>query len=914
MDMNDLTAIELARLDAICLDYECALRAGNASSIDSVVEKQGGKYADLLRSELIAVRDEIAHAASAAQETTFSTFATPSVPADTKSSLAMGDQIGPYVLTNVLGQGGMGIVYQAMDMRLNRKVAIKMLAVERVSRDPQQLASLRERFEREARAVAALSHPNIVELFDVGISDSNPFAVMELLDGETLDLYLAKTNCDAETVRKIGAQVADALAVAHRSGVVHRDLKPQNIMVMRRKDDSLHSPVDSSDAAPHQTVMVKLFDFGLSRSAGVMFDNAVGGDKPHSDAQTREGVVMGTPGYMAPEQARGEVAGPAADIFALGCILFEAFYGKRAFDGATPTARYASTLEAVPDTDPVVRRSDLALADLISECLHKEIVKRPASAEEIALRLRQRGPMLNPIQQQSAAGYGAGVFVRRRFMELLAGGSLGGLAVGLAFPDPTESLRGINSLAVLSFTDTKGESTTLAVNAAGLPLGDQVVDRGDELAALLVNELSRLKDVNVTPFRPLVATKPEQFRHIGAELEVDALVTGSFKTIQIGQKSFDEIRLQIVSSRTGNQLWGQNFLSPSGESLLEQSRFASELATAVGRSLTSSDEELAPPHMGAFSCLVDGVSRADPDSPAGMRKALSCFQSARRQDKGYTAPIAGIALTSITLAGQSPSSESLELIQAARNSVSDALALDKKSIDARLANAMLLWQTLYRYDEAAAELDKLLIDAPNHWQVRHQYGLLELTRGNAENALRLLREATQLNPMSVIAKVDHARSYWFLGNIERAIVDAKRAQAREPENPHPRGLLIDIYEYRGQFDLAAAEHIDIEFGTRVTPETYFEKRRASVLEQHPYGPFGTLLNQAILDSRITGHVGDATLGELADATPPMLPLLLSGHPSFASARLLPRAAEILPERSVAIDSPWLGTRTIAARG
>ncbi|GAA5510388.1 protein kinase domain-containing protein [Novipirellula caenicola] len=889
MDLNDLTATELARLDAICLDYEKALRNGNAPSIESVIEAQAGKHAEILRNELIAIRDEISKSDSTDPARSTFAFTTHALPLAGGTSESIGHKIGPYLISRILGQGGMGIVYEAIDTRLDRKVAIKMLAAGNSIRDQEKRASLCERFEREARAVAALSHPNIVELFDVGVNDANPFAVMELLEGETLDQYLAKTPCNAATVRHIGAQIADALAVAHRAGVVHRDLKPQNIMVMQSGSAESKRPerTSSKNGAIARPIAVKLFDFGLSRSERGLFDGDPGG-------RTSEGVVMGTPGYMAPEQARGETAGPAADIFALGCLLFEAFYHKRAFDGATASARFASTLESTPETDPLRRRTDVELADLINECLNKEVSKRPASADDIALRLRRRGAAVDPIEQQLEHGYGAGVFVRRRFFELVTGGALGGILGGLAVQYRTESLRDIDSLAVLSFTSMQGEPTRLASLAAGQPLGDQTIEGGDEIAMLLVNELSRLKDVNVTPFRPFVAHNRDEIQAIGRELEVDALVTGNLKTILRGEKLLEEINLQIVSTRTGNQLWGASFVSEPGASLLEKSQLASDLAAAVGRSLTTSGGNESPLNQGSFSCLVDGVGRADPDSPEGLRKALSCFRSAHRQDKSWAAPLGGIALTSITLAAQSPTEESIALIQAARESAEEALKLDPNLASARLADAMLLWQTLYRYDEAARILNQLLLVEQNFWQVYRQLGLLELTRGNQAEALRLLREATQLNPLSVIAKVGLARAHWSFGNIERAIADAKRLRNSHPDNRLARGLLIDLYEHSGDFDAAAAEHVGVDFGTKLTAETYYGIRQTVDLAEYPYGPFGTLLNQAILDSRISGGIDDVELGTLADSTPPMLPLLLAGHPSFASARRLPRAAEILP--------------------
>ncbi|TWT83900.1 Serine/threonine-protein kinase PknA [Planctomycetes bacterium CA13] len=880
--MGDISASELARLDAVCLEYETALRRGEEVSISDIVAEHGGESSHWLRRELEAVRGEIIEGNPiSGHETLFASERNTSMP----KLPSEGSQIGPYRVERLLDRGGMGVVYSAIDSRLGRKVAIKMMAI-----DGEKHGSLRDRFQREARAVAAISHPNVVELFDVGLFGSSPYAVMEFLDGETLDRLLRRTRLSIDEIRSIGAQIADALSVAHAAGVVHRDLKPHNIMVMRRSADPLSSSI-SGESLSAGGALIKLFDFGLSRSDGIRFGNGEHGD---DGERTREGVVMGTPGYMAPEQARGEQAGPMADLFSLGCILYEAFYGKRAFDGDTATQRFASTLEQTPDFDPERSREDRELSKVIGKCLQRKPEARPASANLVSEALLKRPSSTAPSDLAPEA-FRVG---RRRMMELTGGGVVGLLLAAYAQSTKSESLGAIDSLGVLSFIDVRDASATLADGAKGDPVGDREIFRGDQLAALLVNELSRMPDINVTPFRPIVANTRSEYQRIGDELDVDALVTGTFQTIRRGNKTFDEINLQIVSARTGNQLWGGLFSSELGESLLEQSRFASEIATKVGRSLTSSADELKPQSVSAFRCLVDGSARSDPDSPDGLRKALLCYKSAHSQDEQFAAPLAGLGLTSITLAAQSAPKESIKLIQQARESVDDALSLDLSSVDARLAEAMIKWQTQYQYTEATEILSALAEDVPNHWQVRHQFGLLELTKGNIGLALQMLREATQLNPLSVVAKVDLARAYWFSGNTDRAITDAKRVRSRHSESLYARGLLIDLYEDEGNVHLAAVEHDGVDFGDSLTEsltaDSYFAKRSELDLEQYPYGPYGTLLNRAMLQSRMGEPIGDAVLGELADPTPPMLPLLLATHPCFAEARKLERAKEILP--------------------
>jgi tetratricopeptide (TPR) repeat protein len=273
--------------------------------------------------------------------------------------------------------------------------------------------------------------------------------------------------------------------------------------------------------------------------------------------------------------------------------------------------------------------------------------------------------------------------------------------------------------------------------------------------------------------------------------------------------------------------------------------------------------------------------------------ALSCFQKAHSADRTFADPLAGIALTSITLAAQSETSKSIELIRQARVSAEEALALDPKSLDAQLATAMLAWQTLGRYRQAERSFQELIMVSPNHWQVRHQYGLLLLATHRLSEAMISLREAWQLHPLSMSVKVDHARAHWYGGNRQRAIQDATRLRDRYDDSILARGLLIDIHEQQGDYELAASVDSQIDLKGEASPANYFEARRQRLVSL-PYGPFGTALNSAILQARMPAGLDDLALADLTDPMLPMLPLLLSVHPSFSALRSLPRAKELLP--------------------
>lgn len=269
--------------------------------------------------------------------------------------LTPGTRLGPYEITALLGAGGMGEVYRGRDTRLGRDVAIKVL------RDPAASPELRARFEREARAISSLSHPHICSLFDVG----EGYLVMELLDGETLADRLARGPIPLRDALKLGEQIASALARAHRDGILHRDLKPGNIMITRSG--------------------AKLLDFGLARNSRPTPTPA---DATEQKPLTHEGTVLGTLQYMSPEQLSGAVVDARADIFALGAILYEMVTGKRAFDGSTRTSIVAAIVSG--EVRPMSELQPLtppSLEHVVRRCLWKEPDDRWDSAHDVASEL-----------------------------------------------------------------------------------------------------------------------------------------------------------------------------------------------------------------------------------------------------------------------------------------------------------------------------------------------------------------------------------------------------------------------------------------------------------------------------------------------------------------------------------------------
>lgn len=280
--------------------------------------------------------------------------------------IAPGTRLGSYRVDYLVGEGGMGQVYRAIDTRLDRVVAIKVL--------PEHLSSqaaLKERFEREARAISALSHPNICALFDVGSDGGTEFLVMEYVEGETLADRLARGPLPLDQVIRYGAEIAEALAAAHRRGIVHRDLKPGNVMITKSG--------------------AKLLDFGLARSVPSVLAAPDAPTEQHAPL-TAEGTILGTFQYMAPEQVEGREADARTDVFALGAVLYEMVTGRRAFDGKSKASLIASILDREPPPIPSTGETrPAALERLIRACLAKDPDDRLQSARDVAVALRWIG-------------------------------------------------------------------------------------------------------------------------------------------------------------------------------------------------------------------------------------------------------------------------------------------------------------------------------------------------------------------------------------------------------------------------------------------------------------------------------------------------------------------------------------------
>ncbi|HEX7552127.1 MAG TPA: serine/threonine-protein kinase, partial [Geothrix sp.] len=282
-------------------------------------------------------------------------------------SLQPGIRLGPYEILSPLGAGGMGEVWKARDTRLDRFVAVKVLP-EHLAKSPESLA----RFEREAKAVAALNHPNITGIFDIGNTDGVAFVAMELLEGESLRTRLEQGPLTPKKATELAIQMAQGLAAAHEKGVVHRDLKPDNLWITKEG-------------------RLKILDFGLAKqlpTMGVGSDSFVPTAAIQAGHNTEQGMILGTLGYMSPEQVRGKAVDARSDLFSFGVVLFEMLTGKRAFARDTASDTMAAILrDDPPEIEGTSRPIPLALRRIIDHCLEKAPARRFQDARDVAFAL-----------------------------------------------------------------------------------------------------------------------------------------------------------------------------------------------------------------------------------------------------------------------------------------------------------------------------------------------------------------------------------------------------------------------------------------------------------------------------------------------------------------------------------------------
>jgi serine/threonine-protein kinase len=620
----------------------------------------------------------------------------------------------------------MGEVYRARDLRLDREVAIKVMAAH-VASDPE----MRRRFETEARAVAALSHPGILSIYELVVVDTIPVAVMELLEGESLRERLRRGPIEWREAVRIAASVAEGLAAAHAKGVVHRDLKPDNVFLTSGG-------------------LVKILDFGLALQR---LDTET---LPATMARTVQGTILGTFGYMSPEQVLGERVDGRSDIFSAGCVLYEMLTGRALFTGATPQEIIASLLQdAITDVGAFDPAAPPELRTIVSRSIARDRARRFQSAEDLAMALRSL---------LTGSTTTAGTHRRRT--------------------------RG-KSLAVLPF-----------VNAGADPLLEHVADG---ITESIINSLSQLAGLRVVPRSLAFRYKGLQAdpATVGLALNARTILTG--RVIQHGDTL--NIQAELVDTHTESQLWGEQFRQNMRDLLTVQEEIAWQISEALRLKLTGEQKKKLRKRTRvdpeAYQEYLRGRYHWNNFSPDSLRRARDHFERAVSLDPAYAPAYAGLgdAFGAMAYYGFIAPADGFPRAAA---SARRAIELDPESADAHIPLAIerLFWG--WDWPSAEREIQTAIRLNPKLALAHSVYSLILAVAGRDAEALREALLGRELDPLSLFVNVGVAWVHHFAGRPEDAIREALKARDIVPGFEEAGNVVASSYDALGRHEEAAA--------------------------------------------------------------------------------------------------------------
>ncbi|MCC6651082.1 MAG: protein kinase, partial [Candidatus Eisenbacteria bacterium] len=620
-----------------------------------------------------------------------------------------------------------------------RDVALKVLP-ESVAADPERLA----RFEREARTVAVLNHPNIVTLHSIEEADGVRFLTMELVEGESLAQHIAESPLEPLAALKWALALADALVAAHERGVVHRDLKPANIMISRDG-------------------RVKVLDFGLAKLADTEAPSE--GDLP-SQALTvqaplsADGQIVGTTPYMAPEQIRGDKVDARTDLFAFGIVFYEMLTGRRPFSGRTSADVTTSILRDLPAAVQSVRAELSPTLDrIVGRCLEKDAARRFSSAAELRAEL-------------SAA---------RRELESRTGSGSGIAGAGAAAVAP--------SLAVLPFANMSADPENEFFS--------------DGLAEELLNVLARNPGLRVVGRTSSFAFKgrQEDLREIGQKLGVATLLEGSVR--KAGNRV--RINVKLVKVSDGFHLWSETFDRVLDDIFAVQDEIANCVSLAMNVTLLGTQPAApAPQNAETFELLLHAHHFAQQQSEESITKAVELYREAIAKVPGDARAWAGLAYCRVTQYWRGEQAGKPEVHREGREAVDRAVALDPNLAQAWETMAMALGPIEFRWNEAHDAMRKAHALAPGNGRILMMLAHFEAVMGDTEAALAMSEQALALDPLSANNVLNRGRMLAWARRDADAEPVVRRALELSPEISSGWAQLAWTLLYQGRTTEAAA--------------------------------------------------------------------------------------------------------------
>jgi serine/threonine-protein kinase len=603
----------------------------------------------------------------------------------------------------------MGQVYRGRDPRLGRDIAIKILA-----KDASQDVEATGRLEREARAIAALSHPNIVAVHDVGRESGNFYVVTELLEGKTLRDQLRDTPMNWRRAVEVGAEIAEGLAAAHAKSIVHRDLKPENIFM-------------TADGR------VKILDFGLAQTDPILMQRDEANIPTTRWFQTDPGTVIGTLGYMSPEQLRGEAVDPTADIFSLGCILFEMVTSKKPFHRDSGAATIAAILKDDLPRGELDASVPPEFQRIIEGCVEKLPTMRFQSARDLSLTLRAIG---------SSATSGKDDLIRRITRR--------------------RGSKTIDSIAVLPLVNKSNDPETEYLT--------------DGITEGIINKLSQLPKLKVMARSTVFRYKNRDLdpQMIGRELRVRAVLTGVVK--HIGERL--QINVELVDALDGSQLWGESYNRQLSDLMQLPEEMSAEISEKLRLKLTGDQKKKlkkGPTESSeAYQLYLKGRYHWNKRTSDSLRKGIQFFREAIESDPLFASAYAGLADSFVTLATNVPLPPQ-ETMPKAKAAALQATQIDDSLAEGWASLAAVRWWYEWDWEGSEAAYRRATELNPNYATAHDGYAMLLGARGRFGEAIEQVTKAADLDPLSLIIAVHAGWPFYFARDYESAVRRFRKA-------------------------------------------------------------------------------------------------------------------------------------------
>jgi len=717
----------------------------------------------------------------------------------------------------------MGEVYLVQDTKLDRRVALKILTADAASNRDRI-----ERFIREAKSAAALSHPNIAQIFEIGEHDGTYYIAMEYIDGVTLREKIHREKTELRKLLRYLQHVAEGLSKAHSSGIVHRDLKPDNIMITRDEH-------------------AKVLDFGLAKLTERRGDTAterrgeedptiaLSPRRPVSPPLSTPGLIMGTVGYMSPEQAQGKIneIDQRSDIFSFGCILFEAATGKRPFEGDSVIKSLHSLIyEPAPQVKDLNPSAPTDLQRIVRRCLAKDREARYQSIKEVAIELKDlrrdletptevspstrpdhdeplttgtevsgkstQGPALPTPSTISSAEYliseikkhkrGAGVALATLLVVTLVAG-----VWYLKFRSSASATTGsIKSIAVLPFENKSNDADADYLS--------------DGLAESLIFRLSQLPDLKVSPTSSVVPYKGKEtdIAKIAGELGVDSVMTG--RLLKRGDNL--TITVELVDVKNNKSLWGEQYERKMSDLLTTQREIATAITEKLKLKLVGNDARMMTKQYttsnDAYQLYMKGRFHFAKRTKQDLLRSIEFYEQSITLDPKYALAYVGVAESwqvMPSFAYLSPD----EAIPQAKKAVAKALELDPDLPEAHTAHGLIL--ATYEWDWVAAEREfKRSFELDPKIALAHfRYAWVELSpRGRHEEAIAEMKRAMELDPLSLIQGANFAAVYIYARQYDNALDQAMKTHDLDHSFFAAQNWLAHAYNVKGMYPQAIA--------------------------------------------------------------------------------------------------------------